>query len=86
MGEQGEGEPPRSRRGMPKAYGEYAVPVGDRPTGDGGGDERGTEVEALREVEDDKKVSERGGECEREDGGEVGSERGGARGERRRRM
>ena len=37
------------------------MPVGDRPTGDGGEDGRGTEVEALREVEDDKKVSERGG-------------------------
>ena len=33
-----------------------------------------------------KKVPERGGECEKEDGGEVGSEKGGAKGERRRRM
>jgi hypothetical protein len=33
-----------------------------------------------------KKVPEKGGECERLDGGEVRSERGGARGEKRRRV
>ena len=33
-----------------------------------------------------KKVQEKGGECERVDGGEVGSEKGGARGEKYRRV
>ena len=33
LGERGEGEPPRSRRGEPKVHGEYAVPVGEGPTG-----------------------------------------------------
>ena len=52
--EQGGGEPPRSRRGTPKACGECAVPVGDRPTENDG---TRTEVRAWGEAEEKRAVA-----------------------------